>query len=57
MPIFNQQLDMNTNRIKFGNRAETTAEYLAEFLGVPYEELAAQTAENAARLYQIAPTG
>ena len=29
-PIFNQQLDMNGNRIKFGKRADATAEYLAE---------------------------
>ena len=34
-----------------------TAEYLAEFLAVPYEEFAAQTARNAHRLYQIPAAG
>ena len=29
-PKFNQQVDMNGQRIKFGKRAEATAEYLAE---------------------------
>jgi TatD DNase family protein len=34
-----------------------TAEFLAEFLDVPYEDLARMTAENAAKLYRIPTNG
>ena len=30
VPRFNQQVDMNGQRIKYGQRAEATSEYLAE---------------------------